>query len=465
MIKRETIKQAIDAISSRDHEIGYALDEMLGMGKIDVPAPPQETMLEDDFYFFFDDRKARVSKFLYINKGNAPIEERLLVKYGELLRRQELAEKGEFTNSPRIERDIRIAGLRLMVLHEIDYAVSRLKQQLKDLGAAADPPDRPVKHEVPALRNIFAAKGEVELKQRLISFLEQLKRDSRPLSISTHKHHPEVIYKGLVGADVPAFFTHFPFCLDSLIQVADINIEFFHVRFLLNRLIRNQWQNLFACVVENKIFGIIYLDFKKQVFYRNLEIEFVATIRDKSGRPSRDRQSSLKGVGTFLVAGTWLYWQTRLTDAKELLLDSEIAARRFYASLGFQSRGLSEFVLITPGGYLLKAIIVMTRHCPHLDKRTRVEIKKHLIKHIKSLRKTVKSQKGISGRNTTIDTLRECLKPGCHPDLVETTLQCLNKYKKKIPEADELLRYAAEHHFSKGTEKDIRHETGLGDKG
>lgn len=37
MIKRENIKQAIDAISARDAEIGYSLDEMLGMGQIDVP--------------------------------------------------------------------------------------------------------------------------------------------------------------------------------------------------------------------------------------------------------------------------------------------------------------------------------------------------------------------------------------------------------------------------------------------
>jgi len=455
MIKRETIKQAIDAIASRDHEIGYALDEMLGMGKIDVPVPPQETMLGDDFYFLFDGRKARVSKFLYLNKGNVPIEERLLVKYGELLRRQELAEKGEFTDSPRIERDIRIAGLRLMVVHEIDYAVSRLKQQLKNLGAAAHPPDRPMENEAPALRNIFSTAGEVELKQRLILFLERLKRESMPLLISTDKNHPDVIFKGSVGVDTPALFSRFPFCLDSLIQVADINIEFFHVRFLLNRLIRNQWQNLFACVVEDQIVGIIYLDIKKQIFYRNLEIEFVATVRDKSGESPYGRQSSLRGVGTFLVAGTWLYWKTNLSDAKELLLDSEIPARRFYASLGFQSRGLSEFVLITPRGYLLKAIVLMTRHCLHLDQSTRREIKNHLAKQIKSLRKKLKAPRGASDRNTAIDTVKECLKPGCHPDLAEFAIELLNKYRTKIPEADGLLRYAAEQHLSQGTEPSI----------
>ena len=36
MIKREHIKQAIDAISRGSPEIGYSLDEMLGMGVIDI---------------------------------------------------------------------------------------------------------------------------------------------------------------------------------------------------------------------------------------------------------------------------------------------------------------------------------------------------------------------------------------------------------------------------------------------
>lgn len=305
-----------------------------------------------------------------------------------------------------------------------------------------------MEHETPALRNLSEAADEVELKQRLILFLERLKRESAPLLISTDKHHPDVIFRGSVGVDTPALFSRFPFCLDSLIQVADINIEFFHVRFLLNRLIRNQWHNLFACVVEDQIVGIIYLDFKKQIFYRNLEIEFVATVRDKSVAPSYGRQSSLRGVGTFLVAGTWLYWKTNLSDARELLLDSEIPARRFYASLGFQSRGLSEFALITPRGYLLKAIILMTRHCPHLDQSTRRELKNHLAKQIKSLRKKYKAPRDVSERNTAIDTVKECLKAGGHPDLAESAIQLLNKYTKKIPEADELLRYAAEQHLS-----------------
>ena len=39
MIKRETLKQAIDAISARDPEIGFTLSDWLSMGRIDAPDP------------------------------------------------------------------------------------------------------------------------------------------------------------------------------------------------------------------------------------------------------------------------------------------------------------------------------------------------------------------------------------------------------------------------------------------
>ncbi|GAI98462.1 unnamed protein product, partial [marine sediment metagenome] len=57
MIKRENIKQAIDAISERDPEIGYSLNEMLGTGQIDVP------LQGDDLHFLFDRQKVPINKF------------------------------------------------------------------------------------------------------------------------------------------------------------------------------------------------------------------------------------------------------------------------------------------------------------------------------------------------------------------------------------------------------------------
>lgn len=87
MLKRENIKQAIDAISERDPEIGYSLNEMLGTGQIDVP------LQGDDLHFLFDRQKVPINKFLYFNEGTAPIEQGLLIKYGEMTKKQELQDK------------------------------------------------------------------------------------------------------------------------------------------------------------------------------------------------------------------------------------------------------------------------------------------------------------------------------------------------------------------------------------
>ena len=152
MIRRETIKLAIDAISERTPEIGYTLDEMLGRGIIDASDPGSETMLGDDFFFFFDNHPTRISKFLYIHKGTVPIEERLLVKYGELLKKRELLERGETIDTDAAATAVRKAGLRFMVLHEIDYAIARIRN-----------------------------KGEASAASR-IAFLETLKRQTEPLS-------------------------------------------------------------------------------------------------------------------------------------------------------------------------------------------------------------------------------------------------------------------------------------------
>ena len=66
MIKREHIKQAIDAISRRSPDIGYSLDQMLGMGVIDTAAGAQDG---DNLHFVFDDEKVLVNKVLFFNEA------------------------------------------------------------------------------------------------------------------------------------------------------------------------------------------------------------------------------------------------------------------------------------------------------------------------------------------------------------------------------------------------------------
>ena len=84
MIKREHIKQAIDAISMRNKEIGYSLDEMLGMGIINIASGEIDPSGDESYHFFFEGRRVLVNRVLFFQEGTAPIEQGLLIKYGEL---------------------------------------------------------------------------------------------------------------------------------------------------------------------------------------------------------------------------------------------------------------------------------------------------------------------------------------------------------------------------------------------
>ena len=137
MIKREHIKQAIDAISRRSPEIGYSLDQMLGMGVIDIAPSVEESMEGDNFLFIFDDQKVLVNRVLFFNEGTVPIEQGLVIKYGELARKQELQDKSGSFNYRDASAEIHRAGLKLVVIYEIDLAIRRLRRELEDKQSSA----------------------------------------------------------------------------------------------------------------------------------------------------------------------------------------------------------------------------------------------------------------------------------------------------------------------------------------
>jgi hypothetical protein len=211
--------------------------------------------------------------------------------------------------------------------------------------------------------------------------------------------------------------------MDSLMQVADMNLEFFDVRFLLNCLIRGQEKSLFVCLGDRKILGLLYIVLKERMFFKGLEIKFIATLRGKTGNLSEPTYQAPRGVGAFLVAGVWMLWKIRLANVNEISLDSEIGARRFYEAVGFQSRGLSEYVLKGPKGHLVKAILIMANNCDELGKGVIEEIRAIIV----------------------IATVKECLKSTAHPEFAETAVSALNKYGNKIPESGELIKFASEY--------------------
>ena len=110
MIKREHIKQAIDAISVRNPEIGYSLDEMLGMGLINVAPVTTGSPGDEGFHFFFEGQRVPVNRVLFFQEGTAPIEQGLLIKYGELVKRQEIQEKRGSPDYPAALKEIHEAG-------------------------------------------------------------------------------------------------------------------------------------------------------------------------------------------------------------------------------------------------------------------------------------------------------------------------------------------------------------------
>jgi hypothetical protein len=401
MIKKEHIKQAIDQIAKRSSEIGYSLDEMLGMGVIDSPSEPAGPADTENFHFLFDGEKVLVNRVLFFNEGTVPIEQGLLIKYGELVKKQELQDRGDTSTFREAYGEIHRAGLRLVVTHEIDYAIARIQKQLS-----------------PA---------------KLIARLETIKQGGAAAE-------PMVFYEGIVDVSTPAKLARFEINMDSLMQVADINMEFFHVRFILNCLIRGVENNLIACTVNGSVAGLLFLSVKEHLLAKDLEIKYIATLRGKTWDSGIQSTKPLKGVGTFLVAGVWLLWKNELTTLKQVVLDAELGARNFYESVGFHSRGLSSFVLGPPKGYLLKAILSMANGCSTLKQHAVTEIQKIIRKQVKSLRNKPKDEKALSERKAVIATVKECLTKDARPEFTEAAVQSLFKFQSKIPESKEMLQ-------------------------
>ncbi len=419
MIKREHIKQAIDAIARRSPEIGYSLDQMLGMGVNDAAAA-DKAMEGDNLHFVFDDEKVLVNKVLFFNEGIVPIEQGLVIKYGELVRKQELQDRSDSFSYRDASAEIHRAGLKLVVIYEIDLAIRRLRRELED-------------------KQSLSYESRQKQINDLVASLEAMKKDERPITIPEEDSDPVFFYKGVVEVNTPTYFMKFPICMDSLMQVADINVEFFHVRFILNCLIRGLDNNLMACVAGESIVGLIYLTLKEQFFKKDLEIKYLATLRGKTWDPKGLSPKPLKGIGTFLVAGVWMLWKNETPNPGEIVLDAEVGARRFYEAVGFESRGLSGYVLKSPKGYLLRSVVTITHHCKNLREEVIKELSKAIVREVKTLRKKPKDEKGLSRRNAAFSAVKECAKPETRPELSRAVFLALLKHYKRIPEFMELL--------------------------
>jgi len=415
VIKRENIKQAIDAIGERSPAIGRALDELLGVGRIETVDPSAAASADTDFYFLFDKQKVRVKKFIFIHEGTAPIERGLLIRYGELLRKRELIETRREKDFIAAAREVRAAGLRLMVEHEIDAAIERARRP-----AGTGPPEK--------------AEGR-------IAALAALKSPQPGRGIPTADRDDGVLFSGSVEDGRRALFIRLPFCLESLMQVADINLEFFHVRFLLACLLRGQAQQLFACAVGGRIAGMLFLSLKTALFYSGLEIKYIATLR---GRHRDDEEPPPRGVGRFLVAGTWLLWKTAFTRVREIVLDSEVEARRFYAHVGFAAKGPHRYVLSRPSPDLLRTILMMAENTPDLPPRVTAELGRLVMKRIKLLRRQSRDERERA-LHAQVEAMAQTALSSCtHPAIATAATRGLLRCRRSLSELEHLLAVASQ---------------------
>jgi acetoin utilization deacetylase AcuC-like enzyme len=411
MLKRETIKQAIDAIAARDAEIGYSLAELFGTGRIDVPAETHPTADPQLFYFTFDRQRVMVDKNSLFSEGLAAVEQPLLVKYGELAKKLALSVSDGKSGYATAGQTIREAGLTLLLRHELEQAIGQPETQ----DSAA--------------------------KEKVREVLDRLRGDGAEEALPRTEDDPRVLFHGAVNANDPALFMTLPYTREALMQVGDLQLPFFSVRFVLRCLRNGTAPYLFACIVDGAIAGLIYLRLKSALFHKALEIKYIASVQHPPDDVLKARPVH-RGVGTFLVAGTWLLWKHYYPGGREILLDSEIQASSFYESIGFEKRRPYVYSLKRPAGRLTYALAVMVDRS-RIVPPTVLEEMAAVIQD--QLRLLARIKPMDPRREIALHFLKLCLLSRSRPDLARSAAQGLLKYKRRIAEAASLLELATAH--------------------
>lgn len=409
MITREHLKQAIDSLGRQDHDIGYALDRMLAAGQIDAP-PHHSSSRTSEIHFVFHNQRVPVRAHQFFNEGVAAIEERLLIKFGELAGKQELLEKSRVIDYRNAALDIHEAGLRLLLDHTVAAALERCRSKPAGETSAA--------------------------MTRAMAVLENIRDSETPFYNGVETGPP--FFRGMVNDDVPAIFAGMPFTDTALMQIAEINLDFFSLGFLINTLIKGEDRHLYAVLVNRRIAGLIYLVPHHRFLDDSLEIKYVASVRGRDREPGEMRFPAPKGVGSVLAAGTWLIWKSMYPSARRLWLESEIGAVHFYEAMGFSRRGGYHYFLDRPQGFLLKNILVMCRGSGlwnrYIHKGLTAAI--HL-----QLKKTDRADP--KKRGETVQVIGEILHPGWSPgwsnDMTPAAMAMIRRYASDWPEVQQIV--------------------------
>ncbi len=439
MLKKETLKQAIDAISARDSEIGYSLSELFSAGRIDVE---EDDGRGDDCglaWYLFNDQRIPVRNMDLFLEGSAHIEQSLLIRYGEMFRKQAISRSGNPPAYTGVEVSIRNAGLTQLVRYEI----------LRAMDLLGDVENGTVGHNSLNRRSRINksdnSNSDRQRVDRTDSFLRGLLNgtdvDIPKEDLPGKADDPGVLFAGAVNADTPACFVPFPYTWTALIQVADLGLSYFSTRFVLRCLTDGTARDLFACIVDGAVAGLVYLRKTRRFSGEGIEIKYIASTRD--ARIDRiPRHTRHRGVGTFLVAGVWLLWKNHMPHVREIHLDAEIKALGFYEEIGFEKRRPYVYILKQPKGYLLNALAVMADRSRNIQPRVVREITGWIRTNVRRLSHCKADD---PRRVQSLAFIKLCLLSRTRPRLARTAAVYLLKYKSRIPEADELLQWASCH--------------------
>ena len=343
MIDREQLIAAATAIGDRAAEAATPLRELLAAGRLtavaDAPLPT----------FRLDGQTHVVRRHQWIHQGQPALEERLVVAFGEW-RHLQGAGRGESDRQhERLLRAARREGLQDALEDALDLALEQARQRL-----VANPAD-----------------GDLAAR---LTLLEDLAGEFPGEDMPWNPQHRQVFFKGVVDVDTAGLFCRFPFTRDGLLQVADRNLEFFNLRFVLDHLLRGEHRNLFCCAVHGRLVGMMSVRAAVEHGRRSMEIQWLATARGgPTGRPRRGEWVH-RGAGAMLLAGAWLLWKLYEPRLGSLVVQAEPAAVDFYESLGFDHVMTNVYHLDDPRGHFLRNIVAMANRLEQLPADVQREI-------------------------------------------------------------------------------------------
>lgn len=421
MLKKETLKQAIDAIAAKDPESGYSLSELFNSGRIDIARDVRGGGDGGFDAYSFNGRRVTVRKSDYFIDGAAALEQSLVIRYGEMEEKERLSASNGGVIYSRAGEAIRTAGLRRHIRFEIGRA-------LEVLGAGSLRPRKGL---------LIGPSNQPE--PRIL--LDKLSRETPDTDFTKNADDPRVFFSGAVGADTPAFFTSFPYSFSALMQVAGLDLPYFGTRFVLGCLLNGTAENLFACIVNGGIVGMVYLKATRRFLVPGLSIEYIASA-GKSRRELYGKNPLHRGVGTFLVAGAWMLWKNSFPHIREFSLNAEIKALGFYEALGFEKRRPYVYTLKRPTGYLLNVLAVMADRSRTVSPAAVAHLLGWIRYHV---RRMSRLSAGDPRRDSSLAFIKLCLLSRNRPRLARMAALFLLKYKSRIPEAETLLDWAACH--------------------